>query len=93
LPRAPASPNVKLNLALALLLGFIFNAALALAIDLISDRIGDADAFEKLTGVPVLASIPPLKFMDVEPPSNPALDRTEEYEPSRPHAVRSALNG
>ena len=58
LPTAPASPNVKLNLALALLLGLIFNAALALVIDLISDRVGDADEFEKLTGVPVLASIP-----------------------------------
>jgi capsular polysaccharide biosynthesis protein len=93
LPTAPASPNLKLNLALALLLGFIFNAALALAIDLISDRIGGADEFEKLTGVPVLASIPTLKFMDVEPPINRALDKTEGYEPSRPHAVRSALNG
>jgi capsular polysaccharide biosynthesis protein len=93
LPTSPASPNVKLNLALALLLGLIFNAALALAIDLISDRIGDADEFEKLTGVPVLASIPTLKFMDVEVPINRALDKTEAYDQSLPQAVRSALNG
>jgi capsular polysaccharide biosynthesis protein len=93
LPKSPASPNVKLNLALALLLGLIFNAALALAIDLISDRIGDADDFEKLTGIPVLASIPTLKFMDAELPVGRAPDTAEEYERSRPHAVRSALNG
>jgi capsular polysaccharide biosynthesis protein len=92
-PSSPASPNVKLNLALALLLGFIFNAALALAIDLISDRIRDADEFERLTGVPVIASIPPLKFIDVDPPISRAPDKAEGFEATRPRAVRSAING
>jgi len=92
LPKVPASPNVKLNVALALLLGLIFNAALALVIDLISDRVGDADEFEKLTGVPVLASIPPLKFADSGPNSH-ALDESEPYEPTRPRAVERAFNG
>jgi capsular polysaccharide biosynthesis protein len=93
LPKAPASPNVKLNLALALILGLVFNAALALVIDLISDRVGDADEFEKLTGVPVLASIPPLKFTDSEPPHSHTQEETEVYEPTRPRAVGRALNG
>ena len=94
LPTAPASPNLKLNLALALILGLVFNAALALIIDLISDRIGDADDFEKLTGVPVLASIPPLKFADSVPPPSDALDdNAEAYEPTRPRAVGRAFNG
>jgi capsular polysaccharide biosynthesis protein len=93
LPVSPASPNVKLNLALALILGLIFNATLAIVIDLISDRIGDADDFEKLTGVPVLASIPTLKFAESEPPQSHRLDESDAYEPTRPHAVERALNG
>jgi capsular polysaccharide biosynthesis protein len=95
LPTAPASPNLKLNLALALILGLIFNGALALMIDLISDRVGDADELEKLTGVPVLATIPPLKFAEtVPPPSNALDDDAETYEPTtRPRAVGRAFNG
>ncbi len=93
LPRAASSPNLKLNLALALLLGLIFNAALALAIDLISDRVGDADEFEKLTGVPVIASIPPLKFADNVLPRSLEVEETEAYEPARPRAVGKAVNG
>jgi capsular polysaccharide biosynthesis protein len=93
LPSSPSSPNLKLNLALALLLGLIFNAALALAIDLISDRVGDADEFEKLTGVPVIASIPPLKFADNVLPRGNAVEETEAYEPARPRAVGKAVNG
>jgi protein tyrosine kinase modulator len=93
LPTSPASPNLKLNLALALILGLVFNAALAILIDLISDRIGDADDFEKLTGVPVLASIPPLKFADGDPQQAQPLDDGKVYEPTRPPAVRRALNG
>jgi Capsular polysaccharide biosynthesis protein len=93
LPTGQASPNVKLNVALALLLGLIFNSALALVMDLISDRVGDADEFEKLTGVPVLASIPPLKFTDSEQPVNDGLEETGVYEPTRPRAVGRAFNG
>jgi capsular polysaccharide biosynthesis protein len=94
LPRTQASPNVKLNLALALILGLVFNSALALIIDLISDRIGDADDFEKLTGVPVLASIPPLKFTDSGPSSITIDDAdADAYEPTRPRAVGRAING
>ena len=93
-PTAPASPNLKLNLALALLLGLIFNSALALAIDLISDRVGDADEFEKLTGVPVIASIPVLKFADPAPSHiHPVEPTAEVNESTRPRAVGRVFNG
>ena len=101
LPARTRGPRARLDpvgaagaaLALALLLGLIFNCALALAIDLISDRVGDADEFEKLTGVPVIASIPPLKFADSEPAQSHALEETEANEPARPRAVGRAFNG
>jgi capsular polysaccharide biosynthesis protein len=80
LPTSPASPNVTLNIALALLLGLVFNAALALVIDLVSDRVGDADEFEKLTGVPVLASVPTLKFGGAEPPVRDIAPEPVPYE-------------
>jgi capsular polysaccharide biosynthesis protein len=96
LPTSPASPNVKLNVVLALLLGLIFNAALALVIDLVSDRVGDADEFEKLTGVPVLASVPQLKFSGAEPPEEEGKElgpQPESYETPLPRAVGRAFNG
>jgi polysaccharide biosynthesis transport protein len=61
-PSEPASPNLELNLALALLVGLIFNAGLALLIEALGDRIHDPEELEQLTGQPVLATIPPLKF-------------------------------
>ena len=59
---APFSPNLKLNLALALLLGLFVNGALALLLEVLSDRLPDSDELESLVGYPVLATIPPLQF-------------------------------
>ena len=61
-PSTPASPNLRLNIAVALLLGLIFNGALALAIDVLSDRLPDSDELEEAIGQPVLATIPTLNF-------------------------------
>jgi succinoglycan biosynthesis transport protein ExoP len=61
-PVKPAYPDLKLNLALAVSLGVIFNGALALLIVLVSDRWRDADELERLTGRPVLASVPNLQL-------------------------------
>jgi capsular polysaccharide biosynthesis protein len=61
-PADPASPNIELNIALAILFGLIFNAALALLVEAVGDRIHDAEELERLTGQPVLATIPVLKF-------------------------------
>jgi capsular polysaccharide biosynthesis protein len=62
LPTSPASPNLTLNIALAVLLGLIFNGALALLIQVMSDRFADVEELERVTGRPVLATIPTLDF-------------------------------
>lgn len=61
-PKSPVSPRVKLDVALALLLGLIFNSALALVLELVGDRSRDPDELEHLFGLPVLATIPSLKL-------------------------------
>lgn len=62
LPDSPVSPNLKMNLAIALLLGLMFNGALALLIAVLSDRLPDPDELEASVGRPVLATIPVLNF-------------------------------
>lgn len=61
----PFSPNLKQNLILALLLGLFVNGALALLLEVLSDRLPDADQLESLTGYPILATVPPLQFVPV----------------------------
>lgn len=63
-PTSPSSPNLRLNLALALLLGLIFNGALALLVDALSDRVGTAEELEQATGHPVLTTVPNLKLVN-----------------------------
>jgi capsular polysaccharide biosynthesis protein len=60
LPTNPVSPKLKLNIGLAILLGLIFNGALAVLIDVLGDRASEPDELERLTGVPVLAVVPKL---------------------------------
>jgi capsular polysaccharide biosynthesis protein len=67
LPTEPARPNMSLNLGLAVVLGLIFNGALALVITLVGDRWRDTEELERLTGWPVLASVPNLQL---HPPSH-----------------------
>jgi protein tyrosine kinase modulator len=62
LPTSPAAPNLKLNIAVAVLLGLVFNGALALLIEVVSDRFADTEELERLTGRPVLATVPTLDF-------------------------------
>lgn len=62
LPTEPASPRLMLNLVLAGLLGLIFNGALALLIEVLGDRVRDADELERLTGQPILTTVPKLHF-------------------------------
>jgi succinoglycan biosynthesis transport protein ExoP len=87
LPKDPASPNLPVNLALALLFGFLFNAALALLVEAVGDRIHDTDELERLTGQPVLATIPGLKFMG--PPSSAAGPEPAEKQSVQPLEIRS----
>ncbi len=62
LPLGPSSPKLKLNLALAFVLGLILNGGLALLIEVFADRLPEPDELESLTGRPVVASIPNLKL-------------------------------
>jgi capsular polysaccharide biosynthesis protein len=61
-PSSPSSPRVKLNVAIVLLLGLIFNAALALMLEAVADRVSDPESFERLAGKPVLTTVPVLTF-------------------------------
>jgi capsular polysaccharide biosynthesis protein len=58
LPSSPVEPRLRLNVALALVLGLIFNGALALLIELIRDRMPETDVLGASLGYPVLATIP-----------------------------------
>ena len=61
-PSIPTSPNLRLNLTLALMLGLILGGGLALLKESFSDRIKDVEDLEKVTRHPVIATIPNLKF-------------------------------
>jgi succinoglycan biosynthesis transport protein ExoP len=64
-PRSPSSPNLSLNIAIALMLGLILSSGLVLLIESLSDRVEDADELERITGFPVIATIPMLKFVSL----------------------------
>jgi capsular polysaccharide biosynthesis protein len=62
LPRSPISPKPKLNVALAVILGLIFNGTLALLLHRLADPVGGPEELERLTGKPVLAEVPLLQL-------------------------------
>jgi capsular polysaccharide biosynthesis protein len=57
-PSSPNGPKIKLNVIIALVLGLIFNSALALLLDILGDRVSDPEEFERIAGRPVLARVP-----------------------------------
>jgi capsular polysaccharide biosynthesis protein len=62
IPSKPVAPHVKRSVALAILLGLIFNSALALVLELLGDRVRDPVELEGLFGLPVLATVPSVKL-------------------------------
>ncbi len=73
-PAAPASPNLKLNLALSLFAGLILSMGLALILHALRQPVPDADGLERDFGLPVLATIPHLQFgrrQGIEAPIRP----------------------
>ncbi len=86
---AAFAPNLKLNLILALLLGLFLNGALALLLEMLSDRLPDSDQLEALTGYPVLATVPPLQF------TYASASRAEflQFDPSRRGAKEASRGG
>jgi len=84
-PSIPSSPNMRLNLTLAFMLGLILGGALALLKESVSDRIKDVEELEKVTRHPVIATIPNLKF--AAPKREPrAKNGQRRVEPIRPAA-------
>lgn len=89
-PSAASSPNLRLNLILAVLLGLILSSALALLLEAFSDRVGSVEDLENLTGYPVIATIPSLRFVPSvqDLPDEPTQRQVERHERKRrPTAV------
>jgi succinoglycan biosynthesis transport protein ExoP len=61
-PSAPSSPRVKLTVAVAVVLGLLFNSALALLLELFADRLPPVEGMEETFGKAVLATVPELTF-------------------------------
>lgn len=66
-PSSAVSKHLALNVALALMLGLIFNGALALVLELVRDRLPEPDELGRAVGHPVLATIPTLRLHGVPP--------------------------
>ena len=61
-PSTPTSPNLRLNLTLALMLGLILGGGIALLKESVSDRIKDVEELERVTRHPGDRDDPNLKF-------------------------------
>jgi capsular polysaccharide biosynthesis protein len=62
MPTSPVSRQLPLKIAIAFVLGLIFNGALALLIELFRDRLPESDELGQTLGYPVLATIPGLRL-------------------------------
>ena len=70
---SPVSRHMALNIAIAVMLGLIFNGALALLIEFFRDRLPEPDRIEQTLGYPVLATIPALRLRRLDAPREAAL--------------------
>lgn len=61
-PNSPVSRQLPLKLTIALMVALIFNGALALLIELLRDRLPEAEQLGREVGAPVLATIPTLRL-------------------------------
>ena len=61
-PSSPVSRQLPLKIAIALMLGLIFNGALALLLELFRDRLPEPDQLGREVSAPVLATIPALRL-------------------------------
>jgi capsular polysaccharide biosynthesis protein len=62
------SRHLALNVTIALMVGLIFNGALALLLELFRDRLPEPEELGHAVGHPVLATIPTLRFHRSAPP-------------------------
>jgi capsular polysaccharide biosynthesis protein len=92
-PTSPVSPSYTLNIALALFLGLIFNCALALFLEVLSDRLPESDKLETATNRAVLATIPVLSFSRSKPPADEAVEVARQDRLSRDSTSSGELTG
>jgi capsular polysaccharide biosynthesis protein len=64
LPTDQATPNVKLNTAIGLLLGLVLSVLLVLLLDMLDVTIRSEEDIKRLTDLPVLGVIPFIETMD-----------------------------
>ena len=58
LPETPVSPNKKLNIAIAFVLGLVLGSGLAIVIGMLDSTFKDKEKLEEILGVPVIGVIP-----------------------------------
>ncbi|NOW85449.1 capsular polysaccharide biosynthesis protein [Clostridium beijerinckii] len=58
LPENPASPNKKLNIAIAFLLGLMVSVGLAFLLEFLDSTFKSKEQLEQILGVPVIGAIP-----------------------------------
>jgi succinoglycan biosynthesis transport protein ExoP len=92
-PTSPVSPSYTLNIALALFLGLIFNCALALFLEVLSDRLPESDKLEAATNRAVLATIPVLSFSRSKSPADDAVEAARHDRASRGSPSSGELTG
>ena len=61
-PTSPVAPTTRLNVALAFLVGLIFNSALVLLFEVFRDRMPEPDELGEAVGQPVLATVPSVRL-------------------------------
>src|SRR5581483_9835262 len=71
-PSSPSSPSMELDLALAIFVGLVFNGALALLLELSSDRLPDTAHLERVFGRPVLGTVPSVDLVSLKEGTRPA---------------------
>jgi capsular polysaccharide biosynthesis protein len=95
-PTSPSSPRLKLNLALALVVGLVLNSFLALLGEILRDPLPEGAQLEELLNNAVLATVPTLEF--IHPPvtrlgrrRSPKGLRKVDQELGRPRALGAKL--
>ncbi|MVX64174.1 capsular biosynthesis protein [Clostridium chromiireducens] len=58
LPESPASPNNKMNVAIAFLVGLMISVGLSFLLEFIDNTFKNKDQVEQILGIPVIGAIP-----------------------------------
>lgn len=58
MPENPVSPNKKLNVAIAFLLGLMVSVGLSFLLEFMNDTVNTKEQLEQILGIPVIGAIP-----------------------------------